>query len=214
MGPTREIGPEALDFGLRMSRVLGGLVVALALLGACRAKEKPPDVGLLVAQLRGGDAQKSGQARLQLILLGEAAAPALAELLRTGQPAERLTAANTLWGMGARGRVAVPELVAALGEADVSLRVAAAMALESMGEAAAPAVPALVKALGDRDRAVRQAAVKALGSIGPAAREALPVLTRLLKRASWPEAEEAVQRIQGSSPGPASGETPSRGDAR
>lgn len=176
------------------------LVAAGLLLVSCRAKERPPDVGQLVAELCGSDARKSGDARLQLIGLGEPAVPALAALLRSGQPSERLAAANTLWGMGARARGAVPDLAAAVADTEPGLRVAAAMALENMGAAAAPAVPALVAAIGDRDRSVQQAAVKALAAIGPAARDALPALTRALKRGSWPEADEAVRRIRGVQP--------------
>ena len=71
------------------------------------------------------------------------------------------------------------------------------MALENMGPAAAGAVPALIKALDDGDNRVRQTAVKALGNIGPAAREAIPVISRAVKRGPWPEAEEAIRRIQG-----------------
>ena len=178
-----------------MRKALAMLAAGL-LLVSCRGKERPPDVAQLVSELCGSDPRKSGEARLQLIGLGEPAVPALSALLRTGQPAERLAAANALWGFGARARSAVPDLAAALGDGEPALRVAAAMALENMGAAAAPAVPALVKAIGDRDGSVRQAAVKALAAIGPAAREALPALTRALKRGSWPEADEAVRRIR------------------
>lgn len=177
------------------------VVLVAAILPGCRAKEKPPEPGQLVAELRGPDAEKSGRARLQLITLGEAAVPAVTELLRSGSPAERIIAANTLWGMGARAQAAVPELVAALADPDPTLRMAAAMALENMGAAAEAAVPALAKALGDREPGVRQAAVKALGAMGPAARGALPTLTRALRRGSWPEAQEAVRRIRGLDPG-------------
>ena len=43
--------------------------------------------------------------------------------------------------------------------------------------------------------------MKALGSIGPPASSALPALLRVLRRGSWPEAEEAVRQIQGLAPG-------------
>jgi HEAT repeat protein len=183
-----------------MRRTTALLLSAALLLPACRARQPQVDVGRLVADLRSDDPRKSGTARLKLVALGEPAVPALAELLRSGVPAERAAAANTLWGMGARARAAVPDLAAALADPDPSLRVTVAMALESAGTAAAPAVPALVRALGDRDSRVRQAAVKALGAIGPGARAALPALTRELRRNSWPEAEEAVRRIQGTEP--------------
>ena len=173
------------------------LAVLLVALPGCRAKEKPPTPEQLIADLRSGDADKSGRARLQLITLGEPVVPALAEMLRSGTPDERIAAANTLWGMGARAQAAVPDLAAALADTDLSLRLAAAMALEGMGPAAEGAVPALVKALSDREPGLRQAAAKALGAIGPGARAALPALTRALRRGSWPEAEEAVRRIRG-----------------
>jgi len=183
-----------------ISTILGCALLAVSL-SACRTKEDKTDVPRLLAELQGGDPQASGQARLKLLKLGEPAVPALAEMLRSGTPAERVTAANTLWGMGRRARAAVPDLAATLADPDAELRVAAAMALENMGDAAAPAVPALTKAITDRDKKVRQAAVKALGAIGPLATAALPVLTRALRRQSWPEAEEAVRRIRGLEPG-------------
>ena len=174
------------------------LAVLLALaLPACRKKEAAPDPNRLLADLRSPDVQKSGQARLELIRLGEPAVPALAEMLRSGTPAERTAAANTLWGMGVRARTAVPDLATALADPDPGLRVTAAMALENMGPAAEPAVASLTKAVRDRDARVRQAAVKALGAIGPGAKAAVPALTRALRRGSWPEAEEAVRRIRG-----------------
>lgn len=180
--------------------ILAATLLAV-LLPACRAKESPPTPAQLVADLRGPDAEKSGRARLLLITLGEPAVGPLAGLLRSGTPAERIVAANTLWGMGARAAAAVGDLTAALVDPDPELRVAAAMALENMGEAAEPAVAALASALSDRDPRVRQAAVKALGAIGPPARAALPTLTRALRRGAWPEAEEAVRRIRGLDPG-------------
>jgi hypothetical protein len=43
--------------------------------------------------------------------------------------------------------------------------------------------------------------VKALAAIGPPAQDALPALLRVLRRGSWPEAEEAVRRIRSQQPG-------------
>jgi len=181
--------------------VLSLLAVLLVALPGCRPKEAAPDPKQLLADLRSPDREKSGRARLRLITLGEPVVPALAELLRSGSPEERLAAANTLWGMGGRGQAAVPDLAVALADPDPRLRAAVAMALEGMGPAAAGAVPALAQALGDREPGVRQAAARALGAIGPAARAALPALTRILRRGSWPEAEEAVRRIRRMEPG-------------
>jgi hypothetical protein len=168
--------------------VLSLLAVLLAavLLPGCRAKEKAPTPDELIADLRSPDAEKSGRARLLLITMGEPVVGALAELLRSGTPAERIAAANTLWGMGSRAAAAAGDLATALADPDPALRAAAAMALENMGPAAEPAVPALGKAL---------------GAIGPPAKAALPTLTRALRRGAWPEAEEAVRRIRGLEPG-------------
>ncbi len=196
-----------------MRKALVLVVAVLALLPACRRKQGPPDVAKLIGQLHSGDVQEQGRARLTLIALGEQAAPALAEMLRTGGAEERLAAANILWGMGPRARAAVPELARALDDRDAGLQLAAAMALENIGPGAEAAVPALVRALSERrDRRVRQTAAKALGAIGPGARAALPALTRELHRESWPEAEEAVRRIRASAPGTPAGsdETESR----
>ena len=193
--PSRMTNDERLDEVARL------LALGILRLRARRAKEKAPDPGQLVAELRDPDPEKSGRARVLLLTVGEPAVPALTELLRSGTPPERILAANTLWGMGARARAAVPDLVAALEDPDLALRAASAMALENMGPAAEAAVPALAKALGDPEPGVRQAAVKALGAIGPGARDALPVLTRALRRESWPEAQEAVRRIRGLEPG-------------
>jgi HEAT repeat protein len=185
-----------------MRKALVVVAALLALLPACRRKPGPPDVPGLIAQLHSADLQKRGQARLTLIALGEQAAPALAGMLRSGTPEDRLAAANILWGMGPRGRAAVPELAQALDDGDQGLQLAAAMALQNIGPGADAAVPALVRALGERrDRAVRQTAAKALGAIGPGARDAVPALTRELRRGHWPEAEEAVRRIRGLAPG-------------
>lgn len=163
----------------------------------CRTKDVPPDVSDLLADLQGADAERRGRASLELIRMGEPAAPLLAGLLASEDPELRARAATTLWGMGEKGRAAVPALAAALSDPDPELRISVAMALGNMGPAAAEAVPALTNLLYDPNRSVKQAAVKALGAIGPPARSALPVLNRILRRSSWPEAEEAVLKIRG-----------------
>lgn len=177
--------------------MLSLLVGVAAALAGCGRGDAPPDPAALVAQLASTDEKKSGDARLALISLGEPAVPALVALLENGAPGERVLAATTIWGMGARGATAVPALARALEDADPDLRVACAMALENMGPAARDAASALASALEDPEQSVRQAAVKALGAMGPAASPALPALEEAIKRESWPEAEEAVRRIHG-----------------
>jgi len=176
------------------------LVLALALLPACRGKGGAANIPALIEDLKGADKEKSGQANLALIRVGAPAVPAIVELLATTDPRLRSLALTTLWGMGAKAEAAVPALVETLADPDPEMRVAAAMALANMGPAAAGAVPALINALGDGESRVRQTAVKALGNIGPAARDAVPVITRAVKRGAWPEAEEALRQIQGRPP--------------
>jgi len=188
------------SFPTRPALLLSVLSLALA---ACAPRPATPDLPALIADLTSGDEKRSGDARLELISLGEVAVPALVDLLQSGEPQERVIAATTFWGMGARAPSAAPELAAALADADPELRVTCAMALENMGPVARDAVPALALALRDPVRSVRQAAVKALGAIGPAASPALPALEEAIRRESWPEAEEAVRRIHG-------GESPAR----
>jgi HEAT repeat protein len=178
--------------------ILGaGLLLALTAGTACRAKEGPANVAALIEDLKGPDREKSGRANLALIRVGEPAVPAVLELLASSDPRLRSLALSTLWGMGEKAKTAVPTLAEALSDPDPEIRIGAAMALANMGPAAEAGVAALVKALGDGDNRVRQTAVKALGNIGPAAREAVPVISRAVKRGAWPEAEEALRKIQG-----------------
>lgn len=180
-----------------MRKCLALLLTSLTVLAACRANNAKPDITGLVAALQSGDAEKSGRANLELIRLGEPAVPGLTEMLKDPDPRVRGLAASTFWGMGGKARSAVPALAEALADPDASFRTQVAMALENMGPDAKDAVPALIKALADPDRGVRQASVKALGRIGPAAKAAVPALSRALKKGSWPEAQEAILRING-----------------
>ena len=167
-------------------------------LGGCSSKPKQPDIPALITDLKSANAETRGKANLALMDAGEAAVPALVEMLQGPDPVQRATAASTLYGMGGRGKGAVPALAVLLSDADMDVRVAAAMALENMGPDAAPAVPALIKALKDREGLVRQRAVIALGNIGPAARDAIPALG---EAARWDpvrqSAEAAIQKIRG-----------------
>jgi HEAT repeat protein len=179
----------------RLAMALAFLALAAA---GCRTKPKEETVHALIADLVSGQEMRSGAAGAQLVKIGEPAAPALAELLRTGDRRVRKIAAATLWGMGVKGRVAVPELTTCLDDQDYEIRAGSAMALQAIGPAAAPAVPALVRALKDHEGIVRQRAVMALGAIGPAASAALPALDEATKLDSVrPAAEEAMARIRG-----------------
>jgi len=172
-------------------------VAGLLLAAGCKRKPQPPDIPAIVADLKSDDAETRGKASLKLIEIGEPAGPAVGEMLKSDNPAHRLTAASTLFGMGPKGRAAVPALAETLSDPDRELRVASAMALESIGPDAAPAIPALVKALSDKEGLVRQRAVIALGSIGPAAQSAIPALVEAGK---WDpvrgHVDEAIAKIR------------------
>jgi HEAT repeat protein len=189
------------DGSRSMARTFKRAVAGLALLGlcaACRSKAPEPNVGNLIADLQSADPAVSGKANLELIRVGEPAVPSLVAMLESSDPRLRTLAANTLWGMGSKGRAAVPALAGTLNDREPSLRVAAAMALENMGPDAAPAVPALIPALKDRDAKVRQWAAKALGRIGPAAEKAVPALAQAAKTEGIRvAAEEAIRQIRG-----------------
>jgi HEAT repeat protein len=171
--------------------------LALAVAAGCKKKPQGPDVPALIADLKSEDQEKRGKASLALIGAGEAAGPPLAEMLKSDNPAHRLTAASTLFGLGPRGRAAVPALAEALSDPDREMRIAAAMALESIGPDAAAAVPALITALKDKEGLVRQRVAIALWSIGPAAQAAIPALVEAGK---WdpvrPAVDEAIAKIR------------------
>ena len=182
---------------IRRRLAVAAACAAVAFLGGCKRKAAGPDVPALISDLKSEDAEKKGKASLKLIEVGEPAGPPLAEMLKSENPAHRLTAASTLFGMGPKGRAAVPALGEALADPDLDLRVAAAMALESIGPDAAEAIPALVKALKDKEGIVRQRAVIALGNIGPAASGAIPALVEAGK---WDpvrgHVDEAIAKIR------------------
>jgi HEAT repeat protein len=172
------------------------VILATALV-ACSGKSKGPDIPALIADLKSADEETRGKANLALMDAGEAAVPALIEMLQGPDPVHRARAASTLYGMGGRGKAAVPALAVLLADADPDIRIAAAMALENMGPDAAAAVPALIQALKDKEGRVRQRVAITLGMIGPAARSAVPALA---EAARWdpvrPAAEAAIQKIQ------------------
>lgn len=181
-----------------MRRLSLPLLAVLLAVPACKGKPQGPDVNDLLSRLQSEDKNVSGEANLALIRLGERAVPGLVDLLRSGDPRLRKTAATTIWGLGAKGKDAVPALAEMLADPDPELRLAAAMALDNMGPAAVDAVPALVKALRDSEGEVRQWSAKALGHIGPGAVSAIPALSRAAKSDPVrPTMEEAIRQIRG-----------------
>jgi HEAT repeat protein len=113
---------------------------------------------------------------------GEAIA-ALGEVLRSGHPQRKGSAAQALGGFGTAAAPAVPALIAFLKEA------AASKVISRDGEAAAqalariaPGTPAAgdaVTALTSGQRLTREAAIKALVSFGPKAAPAIPAIRQV-----------------------------------
>jgi HEAT repeat protein len=186
---------------MKTARALGLLLlvggVAFAGCRKTETKQEDPIPGL-VEQLQSIDEEKSGQARLELLKIGEPAVPALSGLLTSTDGRIRKTALTTLWGLGTRSRSALPGVIALLTDPDPDLRVTALMVVEANGAAAADAVPTVIRLLKDTNVEVRQRAAVALGAIGPAAATALPALGEAARfEPVRPQAEKAIRRIQG-----------------
>jgi len=126
------------------------------------------------------------------------AAPALAELLGSGDPQLRQAAAETLARLEAAAAPAVPALIRVLADWSPPVRQAAAEALSAVGPAAAHAVPSLLGMLADWDDKARAAAVAALGGIGA---PAVPLLVlvfqerELFRLRDRPSFREEVDRL-------------------
>jgi HEAT repeat protein len=93
------------------------------------------------------------------------AVPALIRSVRAADPEMRVTAIQTLRGMGAEMKPALPALREALGDSDARVRQAAAEALAVLGPLAREAIDDLRGAMNDAVPEVRQAAGEALLNI-------------------------------------------------
>lgn len=124
-----------------------------------------PAVPELMAALTGSDANVAFIAARALSKL-DAAAPALAEALKSGDPALRREAARILPAQGAK---AAPALARNLAGPDAQLAEVSAGILGEMGPAGRDAVPALAKAVYSGGDALKRAAAGALVKIGPPA---------------------------------------------
>jgi HEAT repeat protein len=119
----------------------------------------------------------------------------LGKLLSDDDVQTRVTAAQTLQGMGPAARDALPALIQAVTQGDTESRIEALAALEALGiDEAKTALPQLTRVLGERDvdPKVLIEIAKALGRMGGAARPAVPALRRLLGH------EEAEVRLAAS----------------
>jgi HEAT repeat protein len=90
------------------------------------------------------------------------------EVLRRGDPAQKLHAVRALESRGTEADLVVPALAEALRDENAFVRRDAAAALGKIGPDARAALPALLALRRDRERGVRQAVDRALKNIDPA----------------------------------------------
>ncbi|MFL5342447.1 MAG: HEAT repeat domain-containing protein [Gemmataceae bacterium] len=151
---------------------------------------------------------------------GGMAAPALAEVLKTGKPAAREKAAWILCFLGESAAAAAPALRNALRAKDPGLRLAAAKALWSVSGDAGAVTPVLIDllhanwgagevAIEVRRRAL-QTVMEALRGIGPSAVEAIPALTEMSKDKSRLISESARNALKEITRGMPNTEAPPR----
>jgi HEAT repeat protein len=132
----------------------------------------PPEVGELVAALRGPDPMARHRSVLALAEAGSrssAAVEALAEALADADGRVRFMAAAALGRIGPAAEAAVPALLAALDDEDAGNE--AAESLVRIGKAA---VPTLLEMVTRGDEKVRVQAATTLARIGAGQRPRLP----------------------------------------
>jgi HEAT repeat protein len=113
----------------------------------------------------------------------EPAVPNLNKLLSDEDIQTRITAAQTLEGLGPLARAALPALIQAVTQGDTEGRIAALKAIQAQGrDQAKTALPQLIRVVGDRDVEAKCLIEVAnlLGWLGAAAQPAVPALRRLL----------------------------------
>jgi HEAT repeat protein/lysophospholipase L1-like esterase len=118
------------------------------------------ELARLLAEASDDEAPGFADALARLGPARDGALPGLFRALRSGEPAERASAARALGLLQARE--AVPALARALRDDDPAVRARVALALAHIGEAG-DALPALRAALRDADPWVREEAARALG---------------------------------------------------
>jgi HEAT repeat protein len=113
------------------------------------------------------------------------AAPALIDLLKSGDPATKTEALFTLGAIGPKAQAAIEPICDQLGDADPRVVEAAIYALGKIGPAAKSAIPKLANLVRSEDALVRLMAVCAILRIGPVTDDlvqtAMPVLTEGLQ---------------------------------
>jgi HEAT repeat protein len=142
---------------------------------------------LLVA-LTSGDEERAEAAAGELAFQGEAALPALQELLSSPEAEHRWWATRTLADI--KDSQVVPLLLAALQDAKADVRHCAAVALRL--QPSPQAIPGLVATLGDEDRLLARLASDALVAAG---NEAVPALLEVMQKESLAACLEAIRAL-------------------
>ena len=139
----------------------------------------PEDIPSIKVLARSENSLERSMAVDKLCDLGQAAMPALIELLKGNDPDVRNRVLRGFGQMGPPAKAAVPAIAEILRDKDWQLRSTAAITLGQIGPGAKPAVAALTAALRDMDGDVRVCAIEALGRIGP---DALPAVAAIIER--------------------------------
>lgn len=127
----------------------------------------PFDHAELLEALASGDDERAEAAAVALSRLGDAALPAMRELLARLDVDSRWWATRTIGGIDSAA--AVQLLIGQCADPDPDVRACAIYALGALGERAAEAVSTLVQRLGDSSVYVGQLAADSLARIGRAA---------------------------------------------
>lgn len=113
----------------------------------------------------------------------------LVELLRSGDPATRLDAAERICHMAEDAAPAAVDLVRACTDADEQVREWVVAALEGLGAPPEASIPALAGLATSENPLAAYWAITLLGRVGQAAKSAVPAVTACLQ-----SKDEAVRR--------------------
>ena len=127
---------------------------------------------------------------------GDAAAPALIELMKHDEPAIRAGATGALGSVRANPAIVLPNLLEVRLDSDALVRLVAIQSLGRIRPVDNRSISALADALSDQDKTVRCASAEALIGLGAAAQPAIPNLIQALDdKAVWGDAARALANL-------------------